>query len=353
MSTNTSGKQNVDSPMDLAIAPQSNDLANSAIKVAFPIKGKGGVHESITKQATIMADMTYGNLIEGVRWPDVPTENPIETSYRKLVVPNWVPLIGGDLGKPGTITNESHNGKYQYWHSMAPSDRQYTNGEVKDKIIEQAIEWYEQAKSENNTFHLGKVLHMIQDSYVLSHVQRNSAGKIHNFQSYNEQDSHEHGVDEMLPTRTVTDTMGNKHQVQGNWGEIPGAMQALGASTQILKLYKSGASSKELADYLRNHVYQFESEHTKDTPAGGTDPKYAPKPKTSVAENTSTPEIKADEPIGNGWSVDDGGYLKGTLKEYLTLHHGQKNAESIMVSMQETLSAPLHSANQNAQFDRG
>jgi len=339
--------------MDLAIAPQSNDLANSAIKVAFPIKGKGGVHESITKQATIMADMSYGNLIEGVRWPDVPTENPIETSYRKLVVPYWVPLIGGDLGKAGTITNESHNGKYQYWHSMSPSDRQYTNGEVKDKIIEQAIEWYEQAKSENNTFYLGKVLHMIQDSYVLSHVQRNSAGKIHNFQSYNEQDSHEHGVDEMQPIRTVTDTMGNKHQVQGNWGEIPGAMQALEASTQILKLYKSGASSKELADYLRDHVYQFESEHTKDTPAGGTDPKYAPKPKTRISENTTSPEIPADMTIRNSESLSGNLLPKGTLREYLTLHHGQENAEKIMTSIQESMSASLNNTNQTAGIDRG
>ncbi|MDD2833850.1 MAG: hypothetical protein PHD12_07565, partial [Methylotenera sp.] len=65
----------------------------------------------------------------------------------------------------------------------------------------------------------------------------------------------------------------------------PGTLQALEASTAILKLYKSGASSKELADYLRDKVYPFENEQTKDLPAGGSDPKYQKR----IAENADIP----------------------------------------------------------------
>lgn len=250
-------------------------------KVAFGITSFGGnVHESITKKAAKLADMPYGNMIEGVEWPDLPSSNPektlgLYTTYR-------------DLEKSGTITNDSHHGKYQIWHSMAPDDgtgRVYNNGEVKDLIIKQAIEWYEQAQSTNNTVHLGKVLHMVQDSYSHSHVMRDENDKVKSFQSYNEQDGHEHGTADKPQIKTVIESNGMERQVPEDWQKIPGTLQALEASTAILKLYESGASSKELADYLRDKVYPFENEQTKDLPAGGSDPKYQKR----IAENTETP----------------------------------------------------------------
>ena len=329
-------------------------LSERPTQVAYGLTIFGGkVHESITKEAAKRADMTYGALVDGVQWPDAPSDNPVKPAFLELR-PKWMP--GGDLHTPGTITHDSHYGKYQIWHSMTPDDgagRVYTNGEVKALIINQAVEWYEQAQRTGNNFHLGKVLHMVQDSYSNSHVVRDENGNVKNFQSYNEQDGHAHGLEDKPQIKTVIESNGIERHVVDDWQKVPGAMQALEASTQILKLYKSGASSKELADYLHNHVYQFENKHTKDTPAGGTDPKYAPKPKASMAENTDMQELKAGEPIKNGLSVNDDGYLKGTLKEYLTLHHGPKSAESIMINMHETLSASLPSTNQNALFDRG
>ncbi len=300
----------------------------------------GSVHELITKEAARLADMPYGNLVNGVQWPDFPSKKPEEVNYLG-VLPKF-----GDIEKPGSITNESHHGKYQFWHSMAPTDRQYTNGEVQDKIIEQAVQWYEQAQSTGNTYDLGKVLHMIQDSYSRSHVMRDDNGKVKSFQNYNDQNSHEHSMDDMRHDKTVIESSGMKRQVLEDWQKVPGAMQALGASTDILKLYSSGANSKDLADYLRTNVYDFENEHTKDLPAGGTDPKYQKR----IAETQDMPEIQAGYLTKSSLSPAENAPLKGTLREYLTQHHGSESAERIIVSMQESLSASLHSTNQNVEF---
>lgn len=251
-------------------------VAEEDTKVAFGITAFGGkIHESITKKAAELADMSYGNLVDGVKWPDAPDEDenkkPNLTSYAKLF-----PVVG-TINTPGTITNDSHYGKYQIWHSMTPNDgtgRIYSNGEVKAMIINQAVEWYEKAQSTDNTFHLGKVLHMVQDSYSRSHVMRDENDKIKSFQSYNEQDGHAHGLEDKPQIKTVIESNGIIRQVPDDWQKVPGAMQALDASTNILKLYKSGAGSKKLANYLLDKVYQFENEQTKDLPAGGSDPKY-------------------------------------------------------------------------------
>ncbi len=262
---------------------------NNTQKVAFGITAFGGkVHESITKQAAKNADLTpYGNLVDGVKWPDVPDEDenkkPNWESYAKLVT---------KINTPDTITHDSHHGKYQIWHSMAPDDgtgRVYRNGEVKDLIINQAVEWYEKAQETGDNLHVGKVLHMVQDSYSRSHVMRDENGKIKNFQSYNEQDGHEHGSADKPQIKTMIESNGMERQVPEDWREITGTLQALEASTAILKLYKSGASSKELADYLRDKVYPFENEQTKDLPAGGSDPKYQKRIADAVITNETSP----------------------------------------------------------------
>lgn len=244
----------------------------SSNKLAYGLTILGGkVHEAITKEAARLTDIPYNNLLSGVRWNDLPSQNSTDIDYLSVV-----PGIGS-INNTGTIANDSHYGKYQIWHSMTPNDgtgRIYSNGEVKTMIINQAVEWYEKAQSTGNTFHLGKVLHMVQDSYSRSHVVRDENSKIKNFQSYNEQDGHAHSLEDKPQIKTVIESNGIIRQVPDDWQKVPGAMQALDASTNILKLYKSGASSKELTDYLRDKVYSFENEQTKDLPAGGSDPKY-------------------------------------------------------------------------------
>lgn len=225
----------------------------------FKIKGQGSVHESITEAAASNAQVPFdASLKKGVRWPDVPSKEPGETNYPGLI----------EMDKPGTITFESHNGSKQFWHSMTPAGRAYKNCEVLEKIVDQAVQWYDLARKEKDTFHIGKILHMVQDSYSDSHTIRTKSGAIVTFQSYDKQDAHRHGIADRIPE-------------EGSWRDTPGTLSALKASTHILELYKRGASSAELASYLRKEVYFFANgpihQSTQDATAGGSDPKYAPR----------------------------------------------------------------------------
>ncbi|MFK7004867.1 hypothetical protein ACIPCA_14455 [Flavobacterium covae] len=154
----------------------------------FKIRGGGAIHEEITKTAAKKVGFVYDyRLDEGCAWPDVPcNSNNIETCYYRT----W-----RDLDKKGTLAYESHNGSKQFWHSMAPKGKN-TNEQVRNLILNQAKIWFTEAikrKGDDGLFEIGKILHMVQDSYSLSHVQRNSKDEIIKFQGYDAQDSHKHG----------------------------------------------------------------------------------------------------------------------------------------------------------------
>lgn len=332
-----------------ATSPAKNlkRMTDDTYKTAYPIDGLGGVHEDITKAAAKAAGVTYNKSLEkGVEWPDVPSEKAGETNYPGL----------RHMNKPGTITYESHNGANQFWHSMAPKKAdgsEYTNGEVLNKIVNQAGAWFDQAKFDNTNFYIGNLLHMVQDSHSPAHVIRDEAGRVVSFQSYDKQDHAEHRVGESKQRVDIEgEVLGNEQGRMQSWQEVPGAMAAYKASVKILELYKNGASSEELKTYLRQEVYQFENEQAQYKPAGEIDPKYAPKPKTRIAENQDMPEIQAGKLTKSGLPLADNTPLKGTLREYLTLHHGTENSERIIVSMQASLSESLRSTNQNMKLER-
>lgn len=258
---------------------------NSAYKVAYGITWLGGnVHESITKAAAEQAGMQYTDKLEtGIRWNDAPSENPEKLKYTGLNP------LGGDINKPGTMTYRSHKGDLQTLHSMMPvydTGKVLTNGEVRDNTIAQEVEFFEQARNSGNELYLGKMLHMVQDAHVLSHVERDANGKALRFQNYNDQDHGAHSKDEMRQTKTATEIVGIQRQVLQDWQEIPGALDAVKASADIMRIYQDPSkTSKDLADYLRDKVYPFANESTKDLPAGGSDPKYQKR----IAESTETP----------------------------------------------------------------
>lgn len=208
-------------------------------QIAFGITLFGGkVHESITKEAAKQADMPYGNMIEGVQWPDAPSDDSEKISKSGTLL---------KMKQPGNIANDSHFGKYQYWHSMTPDDgtgRVYSNGEVKDLIINQAVAWYEQAQSSGDTFHLGKVLHMVQDSYSRSHVVRDENGNIKNFQSYNEQDGHAHGLEDKPHIKTVIESNGIGRQVPEDWRKYRGLCKRWKLLLQYLSCIKAVRAQK-------------------------------------------------------------------------------------------------------------
>lgn len=208
----------------------------------FKIRGGGAVHEAITKEAAKIAGVPYDyRLDEGCAWPDVPCENEdsIETCYYNT----W-----RNQYTKGTMAYDSHHGSKQYWHSMAPAGN-YSNQQVIELIINQAKQWFRKAhetKGDDGLFHIGKILHMVQDSFSLSHVQRDEKNRIIQFQGYNVQDS-------------------SKHSEPDEDGSSKGAQDAKTASIYILSFYKTVKSDTlkveiylpAFENYLRRNVYQL------------------------------------------------------------------------------------------------
>jgi hypothetical protein len=208
----------------------------------FKIRGGGAIHEDITKRAAKRAGVIYDHrLDEGCAWPDVPCddENSAETCYWKTYQ---------EEHKKGTMAYESHHGSKQYWHSMSPAGN-HTNQEVINLIVEQAKNWFKngiETEGEDGLFHIGKILHMVQDSYSLSHVQRDKDNKIIQFQGYDAQDADKHGN----PDKD---------------GKSQGVKDAEDASTWILSYYKGIKEQKIdldnalpiLEKYFREEIYNL------------------------------------------------------------------------------------------------
>ncbi|MCX8677605.1 MULTISPECIES: hypothetical protein [unclassified Apibacter] len=258
----------------------------------FKIRGQGAIHEDITKRAAKNAGVLYDyRLDRGCSWQDVPCSDP-------STINNCYFSTGFGMKKEGKIAFESHNGSLQYWHSMAPAGV-FTNQEVKNLILKQAEEWFKegisskynkqdikinkhdimydpQSKRPSHTpvegkkdgydglFYIGKILHMVQDSYSLSHTQRDSENRIVQFQGYDAQNHHKHG------------------HADKDGGSI-GAQHAETASTQILKFYKEFRDGKItteagvlllLKNYLDKHVYPI-APGRENVTAGGSAPEYS------------------------------------------------------------------------------
>ncbi|MCF6350554.1 MAG: DUF4280 domain-containing protein [Flavobacteriaceae bacterium] len=250
------------------------------IKVEFfKIRGMGAVHENITKQAAEIARVVYDyRLDEGVAWPDAPCESDeIETCYV-----NMIRFM--DNPKGNKLAYRSHNGDLSYWHSMAPPG-DFTNEEVVDLIIKQAKKWYEEGINTKNVelidptetlftseklktdkeesdglFHIGKILHMVQDSYSEAHVIRNDQNEIIQIQSYTGQDEHKHGVADAVSQKGKIIKIKGFSPFDASNEEVnavAGALDARKASIQILTLYKNRAPVKNLEKFLRDVVYKF------------------------------------------------------------------------------------------------
>lgn len=265
----------------------------------FAIRGAGAVHEDITKAAAKDVGLPWDyRLDEGCAWPDVPCANPdsVETCYVKT----WL-----NMEKEGTLAFRSHHGDLQYWHSMCPTGG-LNNRQVLDKIISQTKQWYEKATRDeaNGLFHLGKLMHMLQDSFSRSHTWRveredpktgAKIGQVLTFQDYNAQNSKRHAT-------------ADKPASGEKWSDVPGADKAFEACKTMMKFYKEDAEAEKhvkkakegvgdlfggsspkspkisfdlpdpfdrIEKYLREDVYSF-APGAAEKKAGGTHPDYAP-----------------------------------------------------------------------------
>jgi hypothetical protein len=201
----------------------------------FAVRGSGAIHESLTKKAA--GDLVYYDyrLDEGCAWPDMPCkdENSIETCYSAT---GWTVFVSHN---ENSKAYQSHHGKNQFWHAMAPKQEgvSYKNSDVKKEIINQALEWFNAAyeapiseswihgDNDDGLFHIGKILHMIQDSFTHSHCIRennsidNNTGAIIHHQGYDAQDASKHKKADTVALDSKT------------------ALKALEASKKIIEIY--------------------------------------------------------------------------------------------------------------------
>ncbi|MDP9316863.1 MAG: FG-GAP-like repeat-containing protein [Chloroflexota bacterium] len=194
-------------------------------------------HETITKQAMNKAiantkqieavkEFKRG-LIEGVKHSDVP-----EGLWKLKTVTDAVEKGSSKIDEK-SLTFRSHFGDLQFWHSMSPLGVKSAQ-ELKTKIVEQASQWYDQAKAESDQQKSGKfvgqILHMVQDSWSPAHVERDPKGKILGFQAYDKQDPDKHTEAE---TPKGVDEESWKSVEKG----VPGASQAMEVSASILQAF--------------------------------------------------------------------------------------------------------------------
>ena len=103
-------------------------------------------------------------------------------------------------------------------------------------------------KTEANQRALGSLLHMVQDTYAHGHVKREKRpggedGPVVQFMSYANQNAKKHAHD---------DTWRGGSTDLEKTTAIPGARDALKASTKIAEFYKSKAPWDEVEQYLKN-----------------------------------------------------------------------------------------------------
>ncbi len=271
------------------------------------------VHETITLQALIDGGIVNGanidkdakakQIIRGVFWNDDPCAQlfakddfkPLKPSFGKAWFIDF--QNAKKLAKNGskferlncTMLGRSHFGDLQFLHSMANKDLEKASATVKlildwasiaYRIATDAIDtraplntdavanaliseladmsamqlFLAKTSEEVKSRALGSLLHMIQDSYAGGHVKRNVLSSdmpisIIQFLSYANQDAkkHEHDDKWRNGTNDLEKTLA-----------IPGASNALVASTQLVKMYKNKSTWLEVQEYLESDLFSLD-----------------------------------------------------------------------------------------------
>lgn len=267
------------------------------------------VHERITTQALDQARRVlqlpipgddaslrqqYRHYVQGSFWNDDP-ENIVfsdgPTAYGNNI-PQWfTTLLQKDLAKDRyPLLIRSHYGDLQFFHSMACTD-----GEQPTDTLAKILSWakftyavgtrpelidapmsimtghdvgevgrfFQDSEHTVRTLFchniaeefdctsvqqraIGSLLHMIQDSFVDSHVDRNSVCQIVEFHCYTHQNQMKHAEQDGLINNNIDDT--------------PSARQAVSCSQAVLQLLFQHAKWSAVEDLLREEVFVLASD---------------------------------------------------------------------------------------------
>jgi len=188
-------------------------------------------HQKLTKIGAERSEIKFTRELEyGSIWPDFPSDKPLTVNrpYAILVLSEKYETEKTD------IVYQSHFGENQHWHSMCPKlEKTPTNNEVRNIILKQCEKWYSDAwkykqegKKNYSYMELGKLCHMLQDSFVLAHcwrryigdekfidedkIEREEHRKIWTFQDYAAQDGDYHGYADSPIQEGGVETIGYK-----------------------------------------------------------------------------------------------------------------------------------------------
>ena len=188
-------------------------------------------HQKLTKIGAERSGIKFTRELEcGSIWPDFPSDRPLMVNrpYAILVLSEKYKTEETD------IVYQSHFGKNQHWHSMCPKLKNIPkNDEVRNIILKQCEEWYSNAwefrqkkRYDYSLMELGKLCHMLQDSFVLAHcwrryigdekfidedkIEKEDHGKIWTFQDYAAQDGNYHGYADSPIQENGIETIGYK-----------------------------------------------------------------------------------------------------------------------------------------------
>jgi len=200
-------------------------IANKAYNAA------NRTHQNLTENGAKSEKVKSNvSLTDGSIWPDFPTVENLNTNIPYALS---VLALGRDFSRK-KLAYESHFGMNQHWHSMCPrANPIQTNAEVRNIILYEAEKWYSKAikmkrqnETEESLFALGKLCHMVQDSFVLSHswrryvgdekfieeneIKKEDNGKIWTFQDYECQDGNYHALADCPTQKFNTQTIGYK-----------------------------------------------------------------------------------------------------------------------------------------------
>lgn len=124
--------------------------------------------------------------------------------------------------------------------------------ETKDKMMAQAKEWYKEGGSGG----LGKLYHMVQDSYCPGHTERDENGNIVKFHNYEEQKKEKDGAKKHRQMDKIKDQDGDVR---------PEVQDAIDATADLMKLTENGAEWEEVEKHLNENVFVLQEEQQQDT----------------------------------------------------------------------------------------